>query len=91
MPRASSTTASVARADPSSPATRSGQITTRRPSRSASGCSMIVAMATGTSACTASTTSARSGNVSALIDSTYTSMIPPQVRPTANASSSLTP
>ena len=50
-----------------------------------------VATATGCSALTVSTTSPSCGNVSALIFSTKTSMIPPQVSPTANASSSLTP
>ena len=50
-----------------------------------------VATATGSPRSTAAAMSPSSGNVCLLTGSTKTSRIPPQVRPTANASSSLTP
>src|SRR5699024_6122019 len=80
------------RCEPSSPLTWSGQTSIRFPnSAGSSSCCTTVAIATGLPSCTERTTSPSSGIVSALTYSTYTSMIPPQVNPTANASSSLTP
>src|SRR5262249_1214604 len=55
------------------------------------GPAMTVATAPGSSARTAAATSPSSGNDCWLAGSTKISMMPPQVRPTANASSSLTP
>src|SRR4051794_28777302 len=52
---------------------------------------MTVASATGRPASMSSAISPSSGNVSRFTFSTYTSRIPPQVSPTANASSSETP
>ncbi|CNV36710.1 Uncharacterised protein [Mycobacterium tuberculosis] len=52
---------------------------------------MTVAMATGRCAPMSSASSPSSGNVARDTGSTKTSMMPPQVRPTANAVSSLTP
>ena len=52
---------------------------------------MTVATATGSSALTAAATSPSSGKVLLLTGSTKMSMMPPQVRPTANASSSEMP
>src|SRR5262249_18455189 len=55
------------------------------------GPSTTVATATGSMRRTDSTTSGSSGQVAAETGSTKTSMMPPHVRPTANASSSVTP
>ena len=55
------------------------------------GPSITVAIATGSPACTAAATSASSANRSLLTGSTKMSMMPPQVRPTEKASSSLIP
>jgi hypothetical protein len=50
-----------------------------------------VATATGSCRSIAATTSSNSGNAARSTGSTMMSMIPPQVSPTAKASSSLTP
>ena len=55
------------------------------------GPSITVATATGSCSRTEATTPRSSGNVVASTGSTKMSMMPPQVSPTANASSSLTP
>ena len=68
-----------------------GRTTIRRPSHAGSGCSMTVARATGRPASMSAAISPSSGKVSRLTFSTQTSRMPPQVRPTANASSSETP
>ena len=52
---------------------------------------MMVATATGSPASIEAATSSNCGNVSVSIRSTNSSMVPPQVSPTAKASSSLTP
>jgi hypothetical protein len=52
---------------------------------------MTVASATGRPASMSATISPSSGKLSRLADSTYTSRMPPQVSPTAKASSSETP
>src|SRR5215469_13436175 len=93
MPRTSSSTASSSRSpepsDPSDARSTSPQITRRAPTWP--GPEITVATATGSPRCTAAAISPSSGNVSLLMGSTKTSRIPPQVSPTANASSSLTP
>ncbi len=63
----------------------------RRPSTAGSGCSMTVARATGRPASMSAAISPSSGNVSRETFSTYTSRMPPQVSPTAKASSSEMP
>ena len=89
-PRASSRTASSSLPEPVLPSTLSGQTTSRLPKRSA-GPATTVATATGDSVRTASATAWSWANVSGLTFSTKMSSIPPQVRPTAKASSSETP
>src|SRR3954469_17789002 len=69
----------------------SGRTTRRRPTHPGVGCSMTVQTATGRPASTSAATSPSSGNVRADTFSTKTSRIPPQVSPTAKASSSLMP
>src|SRR4051812_33594885 len=89
MPRASSSTASSSRSRPSEPSERSGHTIRRAPI--SPGPSVTVAIATGSCRSIEATTSPNSGNVARLIGSTRTSRMPPQVSPTAKASSSLTP
>ena len=67
----------------------SPQITRRAPT--SPGPEITVATATGSPRSTAAAISPSSGKVCLLIGSTKISRMPPQVRPTANASSSLTP
>ena len=68
---------------------RSGQIDPA--GADAPGPAITVATATGSPRSTAAAISPSSGNVVPSIGSTKMSMMPPQVSPTANASSSLTP
>src|SRR5690606_29322818 len=89
MPRASSSTASSRRRGPSEPEARSGQMTRRAPTWP--GPEMTVATATGSCFSIDSATWPSSGKVSRETGSTRMSMMPPQVSPTENASSSLTP
>jgi hypothetical protein len=95
IPRASSSTAWSSRfPDPSVPDDRrpwgsvSPVVQITRLAPTCPGPAMTVATATGSSARTAAATSPSSGNNSWLAGSTKTSMMPPQVRPTAKASSS---
>ncbi len=99
MPRTSSSTAASSRAAPRVPDAPAcqpsgwelllAQITRRAPIRP--GPEITVATATGSPRSTAAAISPSSGNRLLSIRSTKMSMIPPQVSPTANASSSLTP
>ena len=99
MPRTSSSTAASIRADPRVPdapacqpsgwSLSRAQITRRAPTWP--GPAMTVATATGSPRSTAAAISPSSGKLAWSTRSTKMSMIPPQVRPTAKASSSLTP
>src|SRR5689334_231997 len=88
-PRASSVTASSSRSEPSEPARRSGH--TARWAPIGPGPAMTVASATGSARSIEAATGPNPGTVARETGSTKTSMMPPHVRPTANASSSLTP
>src|SRR5680860_1350177 len=94
-PRASSATAASKRSEPNVPRTgvcdSSGRTTSRRPSRPASGCSTTVHTATARPASMSAASSSNPGKDARSTRSTNTSRMPPHVRPTANASSSLTP
>ena len=93
MPRTSSSAAASSRSpppsDPPDGRAASPQMTRRAPIRP--GPEMTVATATGSPRSTAAAISPSSGNVALLTGSTKMSRMPPQVRPTANASSSLKP
>jgi hypothetical protein len=98
MPRTSSSTAASSRAEPSVPGAglappalvvSSAQMTRRAPVWP--GPEITVATATGSPLPTAAAILPNSGKLVLSTRSTKTSMIPPQVSPTANASSSLTP
>src|SRR2546423_1093418 len=89
-PRESSAAAASSRSEPSVPSVRSGQTTSRRASRVASPVTQVTT-ATGVPVRIASATAPSSGNADRSTRSTNTSMMPPQVSPTANASSSMTP
>ena len=88
-PRTLSTTELSRRVDPRLPDTLSSQTTSRAPGTSRP--AITVATATATPSRTAAATSPISGKDSESMRSTKTSSVPPQVRPTANASSSDTP
>jgi hypothetical protein len=73
------------------PACRSGQTSSRRPGPAAPSPRTTVATATGWPAAIAAATWSSSGKLVGSTRSTKISIVPPQVSPTSNASSSLTP
>ena len=89
-PRASSVTAASSGAEPRLPEARSSQTTSRAPGTSRP--AMTVAIATASPVADRPRPRRRSrGTIAASTRSTNTSSVPPQVSPTANASSSDTP